>query len=260
MKILTAALASALAFSASAQVPNPTVTGPIASTAVPGDASHNYIFFSSNHELAASGYIEEEYFIEGTANTYSTPTGATGTILTSNNPYKTRIVVRRPADKARFNGTVLVEWSNVTNGFDAENVWFFAWEHVLRSGYAWVGVSAQKVGVDRLKSWNPGRYGTLNISSDAVAYDAFSQAGQAVRHPGSIDVLGGLRPRTILATGESQSAQRLATYINSVMPLGNVYDGVLNLSNFGQAIRTDPVVPIFKVLFEWDTQTGEASV
>ena len=44
------------------------------------------------------------------------------------------------------------------------------------------------------------------------------------------------------------------------MPLGNVYDGVLLLSNFGQAIRTDPVAPISKVLFEWDIQTGEASV
>src|SRR3954449_8211342 len=96
---LTADLAGALAtaaLSAFAAVPNPTVTGPIASTAVPGDASHNYVFFSSNHELAVAGYVEEEYFIEGTANTYNTPTGATGTILTSNNPYKTRIVVRRP--------------------------------------------------------------------------------------------------------------------------------------------------------------------
>lgn len=260
MKSIAVALASALSFSAAAQVPNPTVTGPIASAAVPGDASHDYVFFSTNHELAVNGYVEEEYFIEGTANTYNTPAGATGSVLTSNNPYKTRIVVRRPADKARFNGTVLVEWYNVTNGFDAENVWFFAWEHVLRSGYAWVGVSAQRVGVERLKTWNPARYGTLNIASDAVAYDAFSQAGQAIRHPAALDVLGGLKPKTILATGESQSAQRLSVYVNSVMPLGNVYDGVLLLSNFGQAIRTDPVVPIFKVLFEWDTQTGEASV
>jgi len=264
VKTNSVALAGALAlsaFSAAASIPNPTVTGPIASTAVPGDASHDYIFFSTNHELAVNGYIEEEYFIDGLANTYNTPAGATGSIATTNNPYKTRIVVRRPADKARFNGTVLVEWYNVTNGFDAENLWFFAWEHILRAGYVWVGVSAQKVGVDRLKSWpNTTRYSTLNISSDAVAYDAFSQAGQAIRHPGGIDVLGGLKPKTIIATGESQSAQRLSVYVNSIMPLGNVYDGVYLLSNFGQAIRTDPVVPIFKTLFEWDTQTGEASV
>ncbi len=263
MKTSIAALAGAVAFSAfaaRADIPNPTVTGPIASTAVPGDASHNYVFFSTNHPLAVNGYIEEEYFIEGLANLYNTPTGATGSVATPDNPYKTRIVVRRPADKARFNGTVLVEWYNVTNGFDAENVWFFGWEHILRAGYAWVGVSAQPVGVNRLKTWNANRYGSLSMSADGLAYDAFMQAGQAIRHPQGVDVLGGLKPKTFLAMGESQSAQRLSIFINSIMPLGNVYDGVLLLSTFGQAIRTDPAVPISKVLFEWDVQTGEASV
>src|SRR3954468_6569834 len=211
---LTAALAGALAtaaLSASAAIPNPTVTGPIRPTAVPGDASHNYVFFATDHALAVNGYVEEEYFIEGTANRYNTPTGATGSVLDSNNPYKTRIVVRRPADKSRFNGTVLVEWVNVTNGFDAENLWFFAWEHVVRSGYAWVGVSAQRVGVDRLKSWNATRYGSLDVTqggtitpTDALSYDIFAQVGQAIRTPGSVDILGGLRAKNIIATGESQ--------------------------------------------------------
>ena len=140
-----------------------------------------------------------------------------------------------------FNGTVLVEWTNVTNGFDAENVWFFAWEHILRSGYAWVGVSAQRVGVDRLKIWNAGRYGALDvtkggtITNDALSYDIFMQAGQALAQPAGIDMLGGLKPRTFLAIGESQSAQRLATFVNSVMPLDNVYDGVLLLSQLRPA-------------------------
>ena len=83
---------------------------------------------------------------------------ATGSVIDSGHPYLTRMIVRRPADPKRFNGTVLVEWLNVTNGFDADNLWFFDWEHVLREGYAWVGVSAQNVGVARLVSWNPTRY------------------------------------------------------------------------------------------------------
>jgi len=267
VKTNLAAFAGAMAFSAlgaAAQTtPNPTVTGPIASTAVPGDASHDYIFFSADHGLAANGYVEEEYFISGTANQYSFPTaGADATVRTTGNPYTTRIVVRRPADRANFNGTVLVEWYNVTNGFDAENVWFFGWEHILRAGYAWVGVSAQQVGVNALKRWNTTRYASLNVlSDDSLAYDIFSQAGQAVRHPVGIDVLGGLHPRTFIGTGESQSAQRLSVYINSIMPLSTpVYDGVLLESTFGQSIRTDPRVPVFKVLYEWDTQTGEAAI
>ena len=56
-----------------AAVPNPTVTGPIPATAAPGDPSHNYPFFASQFDLAARGYVEEEYFIEGTANRYTIP-------------------------------------------------------------------------------------------------------------------------------------------------------------------------------------------
>ena len=263
---VAAVVLGAFAGAASGAVPNPLVTGPIASTAIPGSTAHNYIFFSSDHGLQAAGYIEEEYFIEGVANRYNTPTAATGTVRDNNHPYRTRIVVRRPANPRDFNGTVLVEWYNVTNGFDAENIWFFNWEHVLRSGYAWVGVSAQRVGVDALKAWSPSRYGALDVTQggtvtdDGLSYDIFSQAGQAIRNPVGINVLGNLKPRTFIATGESQSAGRLATYANSVMPLGNVWDGVLLLSAFGSLMRTDLQVPVFKVLFEWDIETGEAAV
>ena len=76
----------------------------------------------------------------------------------------TRLLVRRPADSKQFNGTVLVEWLNVTNGFDADNTWFFSCEHILNEGYAWVGVSAQQVGVARLQNWSPTRYGSLDVT------------------------------------------------------------------------------------------------
>ena len=68
-------------------VPNPVVTGPIVSSAIPGQPSKNYVFFASEHPLAVNGYIEEEYFIEGTANRYNTPTGVTGTVQDSGHPY-----------------------------------------------------------------------------------------------------------------------------------------------------------------------------
>lgn len=261
---LPIALAATLSAPAIAGVPNPTVTGPIASVGVPGDPGRNYTYFSTNHDLNTAGYIEEEYFIDGVANRYTTPTGATGTIVDGNHPYRTRIVVRRPANQRDFNGTVLVEWYNVTNGFDAENVWFFNWEHVLRAGYAWVGVSAQHVGVDAMKTWSQTRYSQLDvtqggtITDDALSYDIFSQAGQAIRNPVGINVLGNLKPKTFIATGESQSAIYLSTYVNSIMPLGNVWDGVLLLSSTGTVIRNDPAAKISKVLFEWDLQVGEA--
>jgi hypothetical protein len=81
--------AALLVAPATAAVPNPTVTGPIPQTVAPGDPSHNYIFFSSNHDLAGHGYVEEEFFIQGTANRYNTPNqtnpdaSSTGTIISS---------------------------------------------------------------------------------------------------------------------------------------------------------------------------------
>ena len=264
LSLMCFAIAVPTAFAA---VPNPTVIGPIASPVAPGDPAHNYVFFSSNHDLAGHGYVEEEFFIQGTANRYTTPSLATATIVDGGHPYVTRMVVRRPVDPANFNGTVLVEWYNVSNNFDAENVWFFGWEHIMRAGYVWVGVSAQRVGVTALKAWSPVRYGSLDvtqggtITNDALSYDAFSQAGQAIKQPAGVDVLNGLHPQHVIAVGESQSAMRLSIYANSIQPLANLYDGILLLSSLGNAIRTDTTVPVFKVLTEFDvTGFNEANV
>ncbi|MGH8141969.1 MAG: alpha/beta hydrolase domain-containing protein [Steroidobacteraceae bacterium] len=257
---------------ASSSVPVPQVSGPIASPDIPGAPSHNYTFFASNHDLASHGYVEEEFFIKGTARTYNIVPGQTGTLQEGGLPYFTRIVVRRPADPKRFNGTVLVEWDNVTNQFDAENFWFFGWEHIMRAGYVWVGVSTQTIGVAALKKWSPQRYGALNVGAivassafgrgpdrDAMSYDIFSQAGQALRHPGDVDMLQGLKPKLFLAVGESQSAARLATYVNSVHPLARVYNGFLLLSALGRSIRGDLVSPVFKLNTEYDVIGGEAA-
>jgi hypothetical protein len=157
-----------------------------------------------------------------------------------------------------------VEWNNVTNGFDAENVWFFGWEHMLRAGYAWVGVSAQQVGVTALKTFNNDRYGSIDVNQggavtgDALSYDIFSQAGQAIKSPKDVNPLGNLKPTRVIAVGESQSAQRLSTYVNSVNPLARVYDGFILLSSLNQKIRTDVPVPVWKISTEYDVGFGEA--
>jgi hypothetical protein len=266
MKITTLFALGCLVITTAAfgEVPNPAVTGPVASTGLPGNPAHDYIFFTTNHELAHHGYIEEEFFIQGTANRYNTPAQASGTVIDSDHPYKTRVVVRRPADAKRFNGTVLVEWYNVTNGFDAENMWFFSWEHMLRAGYVWVGVSAQQVGVTALKKFSSARYGSIDVNQggtidrDALSYDIFSQAGQAIKNPKGVDMLGGLKPRHVIAIGESQSANRLSTYVNSIHPLANIYDAFLLLSTLNQKIRMDLAIPVWKISTEYDVDFGEA--
>ena len=61
--------------------------------------------------------------------------------------FKSRIVVVRPIDDAAFNGTVVVEWFNVSGGVDAGPDWLQMHTELLREGYVYVGVSAQAVGV-----------------------------------------------------------------------------------------------------------------
>ncbi len=189
-------LTFAVAAAASAQPV--TVTGPIAVSVPPGDPSHDFVFSTTAMDLAGHGYVEEEFFIEGTANRYTTPDLTTGRIVDGGHPYKTRFVVRRPVSPERFNGTVVVEWNNVTAGRDLDIDWFQAGAYFVRNGYAWIGVSAQRVGVDHLRRWSPARYGSLDVThdglveDDALSYDIFSAVGRAVRDPGDVDVLGGL--------------------------------------------------------------------
>ena len=133
-----------VAAGAAAQVQPATITGPIAVTVPPGDPSRDFIFSTSAIDLAGYGYVEEEFFIEGTANRYTTPELATGRIVDGGPPYKTRLVVRRPASPDRFNGTVVVEWNNVTAGRDLDIDWFQAGAYFVRNGFVWIGVSAQR--------------------------------------------------------------------------------------------------------------------
>jgi hypothetical protein len=246
-----------------AAVPVPTVAGPIASSEV-GDPGRNYPFYAAAVDLKAHAYLEEEFFFEGTANRYNTPSQATATIVDGGHPYKTRLVVRRPATSARFNGTVIVEWNNVTAGRDLDIDWFQTHEHLMRSGYAWIGVTAQRIGVEALKVWNPKRYDSLDVThggvvkSDDLSYDVFAQAGQAVRSPGRVNVMGGLRVERIFATGHSQSAGRLGTYVNSVHPLGKVFDAVI-LHGGGSRVRADLEIPVWKLLAETDVQNQAAN-
>ena len=65
------------------------------------------------------------------------------------------MIVRRPQDPARFSGTVVVEWLNVTIGRDGDPSWGYAAEEIIREGHAWVGVSAQQTGVRALADGRP---------------------------------------------------------------------------------------------------------
>ena len=203
--------------------------------------------------LNSLGYQASEYFFAGTARSYtsSSPLLADGkwsVTVADQADYKTRMVVYRPNSAANFNGTVIVEWLNVTRA-DAAVDWIMAHNELIRSGYAWVGVSAQKVGVDALKATTSSRYATLSHPGDSFSYDVFSQAAKAVLQPQGINPLAGLSVKKMIAAGESQSAQRLMTYANafgSTASINGLFDGffVHSRTYAGAALSQSPQVAV----------------
>jgi hypothetical protein len=196
-------------------------------------------------ETAAVGYLEREFAASGTATSYQAagPLDAAGRWAfepAGTAPFRTRVVTRRPAAADRFSGVVLVEWLNVSSGHDADVAWASAHEEITRRGHAWVGVSAQLIGVSGgpvlastadgdqapgLVGVDPERYGGLSHPGDGFAFDIFTQVARAARAGALLD---GLAPRVVLGWGQSQSAYALVTYVNGVQPqVHGLFDGYL---------------------------------
>ncbi len=260
--VLALAIGGLGASAQTATVTNPKVTGPIPIHGALGDKAHDYPWFTTFHTLAGVGYVEEEYFYEGTASQFDTPNGQEGTLKDTGHKYRTRMIVRRPIDPKKFNGTVLAEWQNVTAGYDLDAHWEATFEQIVRGGYVWVGISAQRVGVQQppngLKLYSPTRYDALDvtdggaITNDALSYDIFAQGMQAIKHPQGVNPLGNLKVQRLIAIGASQSAARLGIYINSLhRQLGSPVDAYLVFIG-GARIRDDIPVPVMKILSETD--------
>jgi hypothetical protein len=202
-------------------------------------------------DLEAAGYSETEYRVAGTATSYRTdgelPSDGTYDLKpAATAEYATRIVVRRPVAGKDFNGTVVVEWLNVSGGAEFAPDYTYLADEILRRGYAWVGVSAQHIGIEGgpvavqapggeitgagkgLRTHDPERYGDLSHPGDAFSYDIFTQVGSALRESGPAgSPTYGLDVERLLAVGESQSGFALATYVNGVQPLTHQFDGFL---------------------------------
>jgi hypothetical protein len=204
------------ATTAPATEPNPLVQGPIQG------GTHGYMWNHSLFDLQKYDYTENEYFYSGVATVRQN-----GQTITA--PYKSRFFVRLPRDPRKFNGTIAVEWLNVTDQDDLETAYPPGGEYQMSQGLGIVGVSAQLAGVccgpTTLKGWDPARYATLAHPGDTFAADIFTQAIQALRHPEGnrtdigtqtpVDPMLGMRAKHVVALGASQSASQLTSYINA---------------------------------------------
>jgi Alpha/beta hydrolase domain len=244
LPIIPAAAASA-STGGQSHVRKPTVSGPVT-------GGNGVQALATDFDFQRLGYVREEYFLEGQAAGYEKVgafrrDGKWRVKESETAPYKTRMVVIRPSDPKKFNGTVFVEWFNATGGVDAGPTWLNAHNEILRSGAAWVGVTVQAVGVNGgaqtvqssavaipqggLVKSDPERYGTLSHPGDLYSYDIFTQAGVAIRGDGmGVHPFEGFKVKRLIGAGESQSSSRLTTYINAVHPTVGVYNGFLIIS------------------------------
>ena len=208
--------------------------------------------FGSPLNVEKYGCVLEEFLIEGVAQSYEPAPGTTigldgkwSVQPADTAGYRTRMYVVRPSDPARFNGVVVVNWQNVTAGVDLGA----PSPHEMRNGYAWVGVTTQRVAIEGQPSLTPGmadtkglpaadpeRYGSLRHPGDQYCYDIFTQAARAVgpgRPAAEADPLNGFAPELVLATGGSQSAMRLGSYLNLVDDQERFFDGFLLTGHWG---------------------------
>jgi hypothetical protein len=230
--------------------------------------------------LGEVGYAQREFTMSGADTIYreSGPWSSNGKWAVSpsqtNVPYTTRLLVRYPTSAAKFNGTVVFEWLNDTTGGDQDPVWAQLYNELIKQGYAYVGVTAQRPGMKDLATWDPARYGTLGDSNDGQSYEIFTQAAEAIKAD-SATLLGGLTPKELIGTGDSQSAFRVDTYVNAIQPLTHAFNGFLGVgravtaapigeglvatSPFPALIRTDNMSPFIQLNTQGDIEELDAA-
>jgi Alpha/beta hydrolase domain len=238
-----AAIASAATGGSPAATPMPKLTGPIPVTA---DSAP---FLSATRvftplDLKKAGYVEEEYMVSGTANVYDWAADGSLTVKTPNAPYSTRILVRRPADKAKFSGHAMVELMNPARRFDWAMMSGYTRDSLIERGDAWVGITMPG-SVDGLKKFNAARYpgvgfpnpdpsetcaggrGNTQATSDqeeGLRWDMISQVGAAVKNG------AGLNAKYLYMTSQGADVLTYAAAIETHAALENgkpVYDGFL---------------------------------
>jgi hypothetical protein len=243
---------------------------------IPVTAS-SHPFGAANHtripeDLSVIGYVEEEFLISGTANVYDWPAPGPAVVRTPDVPYTTRLLIRRPANKSKFSGTVAVEMQNPSNLFDLNLGWTISHKEFARNGDVWAGITAKPTSVVALKKFDPSRYARLNwanplplddprncarVANDSdratengLVWDMNSQVGAWLlsRDPTNPLLYGvaASAPHPVqhlIGWGYSQTGGFLYTYINAIHPLDVKANGKPIFDGYLVATAT-PTVPV----------------
>ena len=213
---------------------SPEVTGP-------GAMFESLMELKPTDDMAHFKYVAREYLVSGTAN---------------GQPYKTRIVIRRPADDRRFSGLVLAESMHPSG-----NAWMFHFTHLY-------SMTSGHIGLDILTSthvpfveFNPQRYEGLQVLP-GQAPEILAQVGALMKSKQPGNPLAGLPLRKMILAGTSASAGVLINYLPAHMvlrqaDLSPIYDGFLPTSTGATIRQVD--VPMIQVPTMTEVQSGTAT-
>ncbi|MGJ8670806.1 MAG: alpha/beta hydrolase domain-containing protein [Oceanococcus sp.] len=235
---------------------NFSIAGPVATFSGPigNEGIFGHAMWDTWYDIGEVGYQEEEYFVSGSARSHVDDSVA---------EYTSRVIVRRPENAADFNGTVLLDWVNVTAQFENAVDTLEAHRFFLREGYAFVHLSAQAAGLCCTpltpQVWDPVRYAELNHPGDDYAFDMVSQIARAFKVVAEVNPMAGLQTQRVIAMGQSQSAIQLHQYINEVQASAQAIDGFLVHGDIGAGkdFGSRPAAPVLHLLSDAEAEPEE---
>jgi hypothetical protein len=224
------------------QAPDPPpVVSPVASATPeitgPGKFYETLMELKPGDDLAHFGYVTKEYFVSGTAN---------------GQPYKTRIVIRRPSDDRKFSGLVLAESMHPSG-----NPWMFHFTHRYSMTEGHIGLEILTTTPQGFAEANRDRYKDLAIANGQTN-EILAQVGALMKSPRPDNPLTGLRVRKMILAGSSASAAVVVNFLPTSMAqrladMKPIYDGFMPTSN-GSALRKVDVpmiqVPTMREVFQ----------
>lgn len=195
------------------------------------DQSH-----APGHTPADFGYRAMEYFVSGTAN---------------DQPYTTRVVIRRPANDADYTGLVLAE---SMHGSGSAHMFEFSAAYLMDAGH--IAVEILTTSPQIMQDFNAARYERLNISN-GQANDILGQVGALIKSDDG--PMGSLGVRKMVLGGTSMSAGTLINYL-AVHPrfrtqdMQHIYDGYFPTSTGSDVPRVD--VPVIEFPTQLEVQSN----
>ena len=204
----------------------------------PGKFYETLMELKPGDDLAHFKYVTKEYIVSGTAN---------------GQPYKTRIVIRRPADDRRFSGFVLAESMHPSG-----NPWVFHFTHTYSMTEGHIGLEILTSATQGFTESNPERYKDLAVAN-GQANEIIAQVGALVKSKRPDNPLGSVTIRKMILTGSSASAGVMVNYLPTHMvqrlaDMKPIYDGFMPTSNGGNLRLID--VPMIQVPTMRETMNG----